>query len=320
VFATEGRISRFEYTGSYVASNAATLVYGADLQDEEADTSEGDELDRNQDGYYVEYQGRFGDRLFLTAGARYDDNDDFGTYTSTRVSGAYTQALGGGHSLKYRASRGTGFRAPSLYEVAYNDRPFGVLPVAAATSLLEETSSGYDVGVEYAAASGLRFEATYFDQDIEDAIVYVFDSATFDDGYLQSNGTSTSRGVELGLRAPLGARWAFVGNWTNNDTETVSGEPRLRRPKNLGNVGVEYTATNDALRLVVNYRLSGDAIDSGGAPLDDYEVLDLSAAYSLGETFELYGRVLNVGDEEYREVVGYNTPGREAYAGVRLRF
>jgi vitamin B12 transporter len=318
-FATEGGISRFEYTGSYRASEATTLVYGVDLEDEDV-TSGGDELDRSQDGYYVEYQGSFRDAFFLSAGARYDDNDDFGTHTSGRVSGAYTQDLGGGNSLKYRASVGTGFRAPSLFEVSYNDRPFGVLPGAAATPLLEETSQGYDLGIEYDAANGLHLEVTYFDQDIEDAIVYSFDSTTFDDGYLQSAGTSTSEGIEIGVHAPFGGRWAFVGNWTNNATETVEGQPRLRQPKNLGNLGIEYTSMNDAFRLVANYRVSSDAIDFGGAPVDDYEVLDLSLAYSFNETFELYGRIQNVADEAYRELIGFNTPGRETYAGVRLRF
>jgi vitamin B12 transporter len=295
-----------------------TLVYGLDLEDEDA-TTDSDELDRSQDGYYVEYQGSFGDSFFLSAGARYDDNDDFGTHTSGRVSGAYTQELGGGNALKYRASFGTGFRAPSLFEVSYNDRPFGVLPAAATTSLREETSQGYDLGVEYDAANGLHLEVTYFDQDIERAIVYASD-ASFNDGYVQSQGTSTSKGVELGVRAPIGERWAFLGNWTNNDAETVAGQPRLHRPETVGNLGIEYTSMSDAFRFVANYRLSKDAIDFGGTPLDDYEVLDLSLAYSFNETFELHGRVQNAADEQYREVIGYNTPGQEIHAGMRLRF
>jgi vitamin B12 transporter len=93
----------------------------------------------------------------------------------------------------------------------------------------------------------------------------------------------------------------------------------LSRPKNLGNLGVEYTSMTNAFRFVANYRLSRDAIDFGGVPLDDYEVLDLSLAYAINERFELYGRIQNAADEEYREVIGHNTPGRETYAGVRLR-
>jgi vitamin B12 transporter len=319
-FASQGSVDRFEYTGSYKPSDTLALVYGIDLQKEDAVDSSNGTLSQNQDGYYAEYQGSFNDTFFLTIGARYDDNDDFGTHTSGRASVAYVQELSGGNSLKYRASYGTGFRAPSLFEVSYNDRPFAVLPAAAATSLREELSQGYDLGMEFDAAGGLHVEVTYFDQDIEDAIDYTFDANTFDDGYVQSLGTSNSKGIELGLDAPLGKHWAFIGNWTNNDTETAEGQPRLRRPKNLGNLGLQYMSESAAFRFVANYRLSRDAIDFGGTPLDDYEVLDLSAAYSLNETLELYGRIENATDADYQEVNGYNTAGRSLYGGVRFRF
>jgi len=88
----------------------------------------------------------------------------------------------------------------------------------------------------------------------------------------------------------------------------------------MGNLGFGYHSPDDALHLIVNYRVSRDSIDIGGAPLDDYEVLDVSLAYSVNDAVELYGRVQNAADETYQEVGGYNSAGRSAYAGVRLRF
>jgi len=323
-FGTKGSISRLEYTGSFEASAGTTLVYGLDSEDEEVFSST-QKLTQGQTGYYFEYQGAFGKNLFLTAGARYDDNDDFGTHLSSRVSVAYSQPLSGGSSLKYRASLGNGFRAPSLFEVSYNQRPFGVLPTAAASVLTEETSKGYDLGVEYDSANGMHFEVTYFDQKIEDAIVYGFDSNTFDDGYVKDPGTSPSKGFELAAEVPIGNGWGFLGNWTNNDAKMSDGTPRVRRPKNIGNLGVQRVSANGAFRFLANYRLSKDAVDmnfSTGAFTDigDYEVLDVSFSYAFNKTFELYGRVLNATDENYREAVGYNTAGRQIYAGLRLRF
>src|SRR5690606_30430379 len=107
-FATDGSLSRLEYIGSYRHSDSTTFVYGVDLQTEKVD---GDDVrERDQNGYYFEYQGELGHGFFVSAGARYDDNEDFGTYTSLRVSAAYVQELARGSSLKYRASYGTGFR------------------------------------------------------------------------------------------------------------------------------------------------------------------------------------------------------------------
>jgi vitamin B12 transporter len=313
-FDTHGITRHLEYTGSYSPSTATTLVYGVDLQRDEV-TGSGD-LSRDQRGCYAEYEGKFAARFFVSVGARYDDGDDFGAHTSGRLSAAYVQQRSDGAALKYRLSYGTGFRAPSLYEIAYDRGPFA-FPPASSTELRDETSRGYDVGVEYDAESGLHLEATYFDQKIADEIY--FDLIGFT-GYLQGTGTSASKGVELGAAAPLGERWQLLANWTYNDTEDTAGDPRLRRPKNYGNLGIRWSGTDARLRVIANYRISRDAIDVGGAALDDYGVLDVSAAYSVNRTIEVFARLENATDEHYQELVGYNTPGRALYAGARLRF
>jgi vitamin B12 transporter len=316
-FPTQGGLARLEYTGSYKPSDLLKLVYGVDLQDEELTAPDGFRS-RDQDGYYFEYQGAFGNAFFMSLGARYDDNETFGSHTSSRLSVAYVQDLRSDRSLKYRASVGNGFRAPSLYESAYN---FGLFasPPAAGVMLTEETSEGYDIGIEYEAGRW-HFEATYFDQEIEDAIE--FDLAAFS-GYLQTQGVSTSTGVEVAADVSLGEHWQLLANWTYNDAKDAAGEQRLRRPKNLGNVGLQYRAVNERLRFLANYRLSSDAVDTNffnTVSLPDYEILDLSVAFDASDVLQLYGRVQNAADESYTEVLGYNTAERSVYGGVRLRF
>jgi vitamin B12 transporter len=315
-FKTDGETGRLEYTGSYKPSAGLALVYGVDLEKETV-VGTPDTFDRRQNGYYFEYEGAFSNRFFLTVGARYDDNDDFGQHTSSRVSGAYAQDLGDGQSLKYRASYGTGFRAPSLFEISYNAGP-NAFPPAAGTTLDAESSRGYDLGVDYDTTQGLHLELTYFDQDIHNEID--FDPVNFS-GYLQSAGaTSTSRGFELGAQVPFGRGFTLLANWTDNDATDSSNQPRLRRPKQLGNIGLKYQSTSQRLNLIANYRLARAAIDVGGAPLDDYDVVDFSASYTLSERVELYGRLENATDESYQEVAGYRTAGRSLNGGVRLRF
>jgi vitamin B12 transporter len=313
-FASEGRLGRLEYTGSYKPSDALGLVYGVDLQEEELTDADGPDS-RDQDAYYVEYQGAFNDAFFVALGARYDDNADFGTHTSSRLSLAYVQDLGTDRSLKYRASVGTGFRAPSLFEIAYNSGPFS-FPPAAGTPLSEETSEGYDIGIEYDAAR-LHFEVTYFDQKIEDAIE--FDLANFS-GYLQTAGKSTSTGVEVAASVPFGQRWELLANWTNNDAKTATSQPRLRRPENLGNFGLLYRPAEQGISFIANVRISRDAVDIGNVALPDYEVLDLSVNWAASDRFQIYGRVQNATDETYFEASGYNSAERAVYGGVRLSF
>jgi vitamin B12 transporter len=313
-FGARGDIERLEYTGSFESSPAATFVYGADLQQEDLWADDARRA-RDQNALYAEYQGRFAERLFVSVGARYDDNDDFGSHTSARASAAYVFELDANRSLKYRASAGTGFRAPSLFEVAYNASPFAFAS-AAGTGLREETSSGYDVGVELDTPR-LHVEVTYFDQHIEDEIV--FDLAGFS-GYLQTAGTSTSRGVELAAEIPVGERWRLVGNWTHNDADDAEGAQRLRRPQDFGSVGVSYRAASERLRVIANYRLARGSVDIGRDPLEDYEVLDVAASFRINEVLEIFGRLENATDERYQEVRGYNTASRGVYAGARVGF
>ena len=319
-FSTAGDLGRAEYTGSYKPSDRTTMVYGAELQREEVITSSGDDLERDQTAFYAEYQGEIGAAFYLSAGARYDDNDDFGEHTSIRIAGAYVRDLADGASLKYRASYGTGFRAPSLFEISYNNGPFA-FPPASGVSLKEESSSGFDIGLQYTAANGAYLELTYFDQEIEDAIF--FDLSGFS-GYLQDPGTSQSSGVEFAWDLPLGDQWIVLGNLTWNDTEDTSGAQRIRRPEWFGNLGLRFTAADEKFRVLGNLRTARDAVDEifgiGRVPLEDHVVLDLTASFAVTDALEVYGRVENAFDEKYQEIAGFRTGGSAGYAGARFRF
>lgn len=309
----DGEIERSGYLGSFKGSDALRLVYGADLEKQSAD---GTYLkgDRDQTGYYLEYQGGFSDQLFVTAGARYDDNDDFGTHTSYRSSAAYLIPITDGE-MKLKATYGTGFRAPSLSEIATNMDPF-TLPPAAGTELSEEKSDGYDIGVSWVGESGLYLEAVYFDQTISNEIVY--DPNSY--GYLQATGDTESKGVELISDWPVLENLSISGNYTYNDTQTFDGGNRAFRPKHLGNLGLRWTALDERLVLGLNARLSHDAQDIDGTKLDNYEVMDFNASFLIGQGLQIYGRIENVLDEDYEEVPTYNTSGAAGYAGLRYAF
>ncbi len=312
-FGGDGELKKWSYVGQYRHGDPLGLVFGAETQEESFDNG-GLNRTRDQDSYFLEYQGGFGERFYLTAGLRYDDNEDFGDHDSYRISGAYLIPLTGGE-LKLKSAWGTGFRAPSLYEVAYN-RDFGFSP-AADIDLTEETSEGYDLGIAWASDSGLYLEATWFEQRVEDEIF--FDLLNYS-GYRQNDGASESRGVELAANWELGEGFSLSSNYTWNDTEDAEGLQRIRRPEHLANLGVQWQPLPGRLQLGINLRLARDAVAADGSDLDDYEVLDCNASLLLVGGFSLYGRVENLSDEDYQEVPGYNTGGRALYAGVRYSF
>ncbi|MCZ6830460.1 MAG: TonB-dependent receptor [Gammaproteobacteria bacterium] len=313
-FYARGELEKYEYLGSFTASESTRFLYGADLKRESIDDGTFNQ-DRDQTGLYAEYHGSFSDRLFITAGGRYDDNDDFGDFTSWRASAAYLIDTSNG-TVKLKSSYGTGFRAPSLYEISYNNS-FFAFPPASTTTLKEEKSRGFDLGVEYYANGGMHLEAVYFDQTVKDEIF--FDQADFS-GYLQGRGDTDSRGVELVAELPLAESWYLSGNYTYNDTENSSGSSRIRRPEHLANLALRYHHASGKFTAQLNARGGYHAIDIDGSSLDEYEVINLSASFTLTPGLQVYGRVENLLDKDYQEVLTYNASGIAGYAGVRYSF
>lgn len=322
-FNTSGRLHKAEYLGEFKLDDNTSAVFGSDYKTESIDVEGGDDLSRDQLGLFGELQAAFDDAVYLTAGARYDDNEDFGKHTSMRVSGAWLPVQGDVHTLKTRASIGTGFRAPSLQEIAYNQGDFA-FGDAAATALKEETSKGIDLGIEHywviSAERSWSAQLTLFDQRIENEIY--FDLINFS-GYLQADGESQSRGVEISTELQWNPLLLVYANATINNTETRDNQPRIRRPERLGNLGARLSLLARKLTLAANLRLvngsENEIFGVGRVALDNYQVLDLSANWALGPVV-LSGRVENAGDSNYQEVTGYNTAGRAFYLGLAYPF
>lgn len=316
--AYKGEREQIQYMGTLAAGSGNTLLYGVDqTEDRVTDDGAGGEYERDQTGIYSEWQGAAMEKFFYTLGLRHDDNDDFGSRTTYRSTAAWVEPIGA-DKLKFKASYGTGFRAPSLYEIAYNSGPWAY-PPASLVTLEEETSEGYDAGIEYHSASGASFEAVYFNQDSEDAIY--FDLVGYS-GYLQESGTTNSQGVETSAVLPVTDLLSLFGNYTYNDTETSTDDQRIRRPRHYGSVGTRLAI--DKISLVANMRFANDAEDEifglGRVDLDDYQVFDLMANYTLTDNLEIFARGENIFDNDYEEVTGYNTAGPAFYTGFRANF
>ncbi|MDN4503071.1 TonB-dependent receptor [Alteromonadaceae bacterium BrNp21-10] len=306
---TKGSAERFEYLGHSNFNPDTRIIYGFDWEQESITSAE---QSRTQKGYYLEYQSELLKDFFITAGARHDDNEDFGEHTSYRLSGAYIWALGE-DELKLRSAYGTGFRAPSLYEIEYNRGPWAYAP-ASETNLKEETTKGYEVALEYTLASGTQLQVVYFDQKITDGID--FDLATYS-GYLQVLGEARSKGIELIGDIVLGKHAGVTFNYTYNDAIDTEGEIRSRRPKHLANIGT-YVQLNN-IRLSANARLVRDFVDNG-TPMDDYQVLDISGRYSVNNELTVFARIENAFNKDYQDLTAYRTSGSAAYAGLKYQF
>ena len=321
--AIDGVLDQILYTGTYTFAADKRILFGLDHQSADLDDSSNPHK-RNQLGLFAEWQGNLEDRLYYTLGLRQDDNDDFGRHNSVRLSSAYLVDLKNDF-LKIKASFGTGFRAPSLYEVAYNQSPFAY-PPASLMDLKEEQSRGFDLGFEYVNNSGFELETNYFSQTLENAIE--FDLAGYS-GYLQRSGKSKANGIELSVRQDLSDNLGLAANYTYTDTRNVNGEQRIRRPDNTLNITLQYRSDDGRLRINLNSRYNSESLDEIYDPvifntvrleLAEYVLVNFNVSYELADNIEVYTRVENLLDEHYMEIVNYNVAATAVYGGLRLQF
>lgn len=310
-YKTGGSIEKAEVLGGVSLAENWDLILGSDYETETVTPDQSPEQNRNQLGVFTELQTEAAKDFFVTAGARFDDNDDFGQHVSFRLSSAYIFDVSAQSQLKLRASYGTGFRAPSLSEISYNKNQ------GLNSSLSEEQSAGYDVGVDFFHSSGAEIRLGYFNQEITDAIEYDVSLGSYG-GYSQSEGESTSEGIEMTITYPILQQLAASLNYTYNDALDADGNQRMRKPRHMANMEINWSL--EQLTLSANYRVTKDREDRGGVALEDYSVLNLSARYQVNEALSLVARGENILDESYQEVPGYNTLEASAYLGVRYQF
>lgn len=312
-FATEGENQKVEYLGGISFNRNLSSTFGGDFTSQNVMTSDSNKYDRDQYGLFGELRANASESLYTSIGIRFDDNEDFGQHTSARLSAAYIQELSTQSAIKYRASYGNGFRAPSLSEIAYNNsRDYKMDP------LKEEASSGYDIGIEFYMNNGFNTQITYFDQMIEDEIGFDLVAWT---GYLQQEGISHSKGIEFGIEYPVMDKVTLFGNYTYNETLTRDDLQRIRRPKKLANIGARVSVLDERLNILANVRFSKDSVNEvysvGRVPLDDYSVIDISVNYTLDSEAVVFARVENAADKHYQEVTGYNAAEAAFYVGIK---
>jgi vitamin B12 transporter len=282
------------------------------------DPSQDLRLERGMLGYGAEYRLDIAQTVFLRAAIRHDDNDAFDDATTFSLAGSWVIPPSG---TRVHASYGTGVTNPTFLE------QFGFVPgqFVGNPNLAPEKAKGFDVGVEQRLFDDkLLLDATYFNSTLQDEIVSVFPSVENDIG------ESDREGVELSARVNLG--WlSFGGSYTYLNADDPDGTEEVRRPTNqgsfdvTGHVGPQDRASFSA-GLIYNGRMLDndfrDYFNNGfvaeKTPLDAYTVVRLAAGYKVTDTLELFGRLENVFDDEYEELISNATPGRAVYAGVRF--
>ncbi len=281
------------------------------------DPSQAAEQERKLDGLGVEYRVELFEQLFLSAAARKDFNDDFDDAATYSLGASWVL---GDSGLRLHASAGTGVTNPTFSE------QFGFVPgqFVGNPDLTPEKAEGFDFGLEQTLFDGAAvFDVTFFQSTLEDEIINVFPSVAND------LGESERRGVELSLAAQV-AGLTMTGAYTLTDAENPDGTDEVRRPEHTASLDVSRRFMGDRAGLSAGVIYNGEMLDDDfrnfftngfvaeRTVLDAYTLVRVSGEYQVTDGVAVFGRVENLFDEDYEEVISYGTPGRAFFAGLRL--
>jgi len=293
--------------------DAGTLSAGVSFRREEAEVASDPGVSAETVGVYLQQHATLG-AFDAVAGLRYDEHEEFGGELTWRAAPSYRIETTG---TRLKGSVGTGFKAPSLYQLYAPASAWGAI---GNPDLDPETSLGWDAGVEQAfCGERLVLGVTYFASRVEDQI-------EFANGY-ENISRVDSEGVECYIAYnPLDAL-TLMATYTRTDAEDKSsGAQVIRVPKDRASVTATYAfspRTDISATVLYTGAFDDRYFDSTmftavNARVDSSVVVNLAGRLGLTERVSLFGRIDNLFDEDYEQVYGYGTAGLSGYAGLNM--
>ncbi|MBD0832280.1 TonB-dependent receptor plug domain-containing protein [Aestuariibaculum sediminum] len=248
------------------------------------------------------YVSEFG--LNINAGARLNNHSEYGSHFVYNFNPSYSVALNQGY-LKAFGSYATSFIAPNLSQL------FGYY--GANPDLEPEENLTMEGGLEFNTENGLRLNALYFNRNEENTIIYTT-------GYENASTDANIHGVEVEAEFKPFKTLTFTSNYTF--TELKEGT-RLRLPKHKINAGIGYNFSENSFASL-NYQFVGSRVDTDfstyqNVDLDSFSLIDLYFSHTLLENrLKVFAGVTNLFNEDYTEVIGYTTKGRNVNLGLNI--
>lgn len=331
--------------------NSNTLTLGAQyeyqkLQDGGNQGDVQDELTRWQYALFAEDEYYLTDDISITTGARYNEDENYGSHISPRIYGvwhpSYDWTIKGGIS--------SGYRSPDLRQAADG---WGQITggghnhaVMMGNSDLEpEKSLTREIGFDWTNHDGIDVAANAYYTTYKDKItseiscdtregggddVCLYGGDSWDYMYDRLNVDEvTMQGVEMNASFDLPHNFNLAGNYTYTDSEQKTGDhkgkPLNRLPKHRLNSTLTWNKGGrlSAWGRVNYYGKSSEGVGHRGMleEVPSYTLVDTGLSYKVTPKTTVYTGVYNLFDKH----VDYDTyskvlDGRRLYAKIQLDF
>ena len=304
------------YPSSFIAENWVVDAYtkntfnktlytilGVNIVDDETDFESAESATKVDPYANVVYVSEFG--LNINSGVRWNNHSEYGSHFTYNINPSYVFTFDDNY-LKLFGSYSTSFIAPSLSQLFgfYGPNP----------DLKPEEDRTIEGGAEFKLGQKFRVSALYFNRDEENLIAY-----DFNQGYYNVSEKSSAQGVEVEVVATPVEVLTISANYAFTERKDVVA---IRIPKHKANATVGYTIS-DKTFASISYQFNGDRLDTdfstfSNVTLDSFSLVDFYASHQLSKKVKCFAGVYNLLNEEYTELLGYNTRGRNVRLGFSI--
>ncbi len=264
--------------------------------------------------------------LTLTGALRDDSYSSFGNAVTGRIGGVLAVPAA---DLHLKASWGTGFLAPSLFDL-YGVDNFGY---QGNPNLKPETSDGFEAGAQfdipaYGQSDFASLSATYFHNNIHDLIEFT-ENADYTASTEENIDKAQINGVETeAVLTPTNWLSADLTYTYTHARNLTSGTPLLRRPENAGSATVTLTPA-PAISIVPQIQYIGRFTDylynNSGYPIgeglaDPGTIVNLTVNYAISPKYGVFAIAKNLLNSDFEPVNGLQIPGQSFIIGIKGNF
>jgi iron complex outermembrane receptor protein len=261
------------------------------------------------------------DGLILNAGVRHDDFETFGDTTNPRAALIYSPV----EKTTIKAIYGNAFRAPSVFELYFND---GGATQRPSPNLKPETIDTYELVFEQYIGDHLLGSIAAFHNTIEDLIqqdVDLNDICDFGDPCLIFRNVEevVAQGIELELEGKWKNGYAGKISYTYQETEDKeSGDRLTNSPRSLAKANITIPIFRDKVFLGIEEQYTGERETLASNEVDEYFVTNVTLfSQDLLEGLEASASVYNLFDETYHDPgAGEHAQDEIEQDGITYRF
>ena len=311
----KGEVFGFDLYNNYKFNSELSVLTGltTQFQDMAQKTSysfieEGTGKQHFYDPYLsVNYNATYG--FNFNVGARLNMHNEYGHNLVYNINPSYNFNYGEHKNIKIFSSYSTAFVTPTLSEIFTKSPSLEILK--------PEENLTVEAGFEMDILENLTLNATYYYREETDKIGYAYDATTFQSFTINDIGTFLARGVETELVYKPWSQFDIITNYSYIDRDE---NLLLKIPQHK--IGARFNYKMDKTTNVsLNFKYVGETKDFGNVALSSYELLDLLVTQSLlNNKAIVFAGVTNILNEDYQEISGFTTRGRNYNFGIRLMF